>query len=91
MNVSAVIDGGVNGLMLGVAVLVVVYLLKRARMTVTGDQARLANIAFSTLFSGLASDPTSLEAQITATITLLVSALLHEFYEWVGKRFPVKE
>lgn len=90
MNIESLSQSGVTGLALAVAVLAAIYLAKRVKLVKNGDMARLLNLVLSAVVSGVATDPSSLEKQITLLVCSLAAAGLHELFSWLAAKFPVE-
>lgn len=77
---------GFAGVVLAFVVLVAVYAMKRARLTVTGDQARLANIILSAFLTYQTQDISQIESTLVFVISSLLSSGIHLLFEWLNKR-----
>jgi len=83
---ALVTSNGIEGLIVGLLVLVAVYLLGTGNVVVTGNQKRVANVVLSILLAGVSLfNPESAEVVVGA-IASISSALLFEFITFVAKK-----
>jgi len=83
---ALVTANGIEGLIVGLLVLVAVYLLGTGNVVVTGNQKRVANVVLSILLAGVSLfNPESAEV-VTGAIASISSALLFEFITFVAKK-----
>jgi len=83
---ALVTANGIEGLIVGLLVLVAVYLLGTGNVVVTGNQKRVANVVLSILLAGVSLfNPESAEVVVGA-IASISSALLFEFITFVAKK-----
>jgi len=75
---------GKEGLVLGVAVLVLVFGLNRSGVAVTKEQKQAANVVLSLLLSGVQLLDPSSQSVVVATIASLGSALAYEAIRWAS-------
>jgi len=81
-----VTSNGIEGLLVGLAVLVIVYLLGTGNVVVSGNQKRLANVVFSILLSGVSLvNPSDPEVLVSA-IAMISSSLLYEGITLIAKK-----
>lgn len=77
---------GIEGLITGAAVLLLVYALSAGNVAVSGNAKRLANVVLSILLSGLSLlDPGQNEA-VEAALASVLSALAYEFIQYLIKQ-----
>ena len=82
--VSLVQANGLIGLIVGLIVLVVVFLLSKSGVVVSGDQKRIANVVLSILLAGVSLTNPQDAQVIVGVIASLASALLYEFIKFMG-------
>lgn len=81
---------GIEGLVTGAAVLVLVYALSAGNVAVSGNAKRLANVVLSIMLSGLSLlDPGQNEA-IEAALASVLSALAYEFIQFLMRQRKAK-
>lgn len=81
--ITLVTSNGLTGLIVGLAVLVAVYGMSAANITVTGNQKRIANVVLSILISGVSLvNPESADVVVGAIATVS-SALVYEFIQYL--------
>ena len=81
--ITLVTSNGLTGLIVGLAVLVAVYGMSAANITVTGNQTRIANVVLSILISGVSLvNPESADVVVGAIATVS-SALVYEFIQYL--------
>lgn len=78
---------GLPGLGVAVLILIGVYLAKKSRLVVTGNQARIANVVLSAILFGLGDNPKA-EGALMAVLASVLAALVYEGLGWLGKRMP---
>jgi len=87
---ALVTANGIEGLIVGLLVLVAVYLLGTGNVVVTGNQKRVANVVLSILLAGVSLfNPESAEV-VTGAIASISSALLFEFITFVAAKRKAK-
>lgn len=72
---------GLPGILIALVVIVGVFLAKRGKLVITGNQARIANIVLSAILSGLDPSKPIDERAIIAAIASISSALIFELYK----------
>lgn len=77
---------GVEGLVVGFLVLVIVYLLSAGNVVVSGGQKRLANVILSILLAGLSLTNPKEADVIVSAIASVGSALTFEFIQFLAKK-----
>ena len=77
---------GIEGLVIGLVVLVLVFAASAFKLTITGNQKRLANLILSLLLGGVALSGTTEDAAIVSAIASLASAGLYELIQWAARR-----
>ncbi len=77
---------GIEGLVVGLIVLVAVFALGSAQVVVTGNQKRLANVILSLLLGGVSLVGTTPSDALVAAIASLASAGLYELIRWAARR-----
>ena len=77
---------GAEGIVIGLVVLVLVYAASTFKLTVTGNQKRLANLILSLLLGGVALSGTTEDGAIVSAIASLASAGLYELIQWAARR-----
>lgn len=83
---TLVTSNGVEGLVVGLLVLVFVFGLSWTDVTVTGNQKRFANVVLSILLAGVSLvNPESQDA-IVAAIASVASALTYELIRALAKK-----
>lgn len=87
--VEALSAFGLPGLGAVALILVGVFVAKRARLVVSGNQARLANIVLSAVLFGLGDNPQS-DGALMAVLASVLAGLAHEALEWVSKKYLSK-
>lgn len=81
---------GIEGLVTGAAVLVLVYALSAGNVAVSGNAKRLANVVLSIMLSGLSLlDPGQNEA-VEAALASVLSALAYEFIQFLMRQRKAK-
>lgn len=81
---------GIEGLVTGAAVLLLVYALSAGNVAVSGNAKRLANVVLSILLSGLSLlDPGQNEA-VEAALASVLSALAYEFIQFLMRQRKAK-
>jgi len=84
--ITLVTSNGIEGLIVGLIVLVAVYLFSYGDLLVSGNQKRVANVVLSILLSGVSLfNPESPEV-VTGAIASISSALLYEFITYLAKK-----
>lgn len=76
--------GGNEGLIVGVAVLVLVFGLNKSGVVVSKGQKQTANIVLSILLAGVGLLDPSLQDVIAASLASLGSALAYEGIRWLA-------
>jgi hypothetical protein len=80
---------GLPGLLFAVLVLTGVFAAKRGKLVVTGDQARIANLALGVISAVLAPGADS-EKALTGAIASVLSALVYEGLDWLRTKYFAK-
>lgn len=75
--------GGKEGLLVGVAVLVIVFGLNKSGVIVTKGQKQTANVVLSVLFAGVGLLDPAFQDVIAASLASLGSALAYEGIRWL--------
>jgi len=76
---------GVPGLLIALAVLVSVFLARESGLVVSGNMARLANVALSAVLSGLSGAPEA-DRAVLAALSSLMAALAYEALKYLAGR-----
>jgi len=71
---------------IGLVVLVLVFAASAFKLTITGNQKRLANLVLSLLLGGVSLTGTTPEAALVTAIASLASAGIYELIQWAARR-----
>ena len=77
---------GPEGIVIGLVVLVLVFAASAFKLTITGNQKRLANLVLSLLLGGVSLSGTTPEAALVTAIASLASAGIYELIQWAARR-----
>ena len=90
MNLDQFLDivktSGPEGIVIGLVVLVLVFAASAFKLTITGNQKRLANLVLSLLLGGVSLTGTTPEAALVTAIASLASAGIYELIQWAARR-----
>lgn len=93
MELQTLIDAfmgfGWQGVAAVAAILVLVFVGRKAGMLATGNHARLANIVLSAILFGLSENPDA-EKGLQAALASVFSALAFELLKWASGKFGTK-
>lgn len=84
--IALVQTNGVEGLIVGLAVLLVVFALSKSKVVVTGDQKRLANIVLSILLGGVSILNPEANEVVVSAIASVASALVYELIRYLNSK-----
>ena len=77
------LPAGLIGLVMALVVYVAVFALKRTKIVITGNHARLANVLLSMFFAASQQDLAQLEQVIVGLIASVVSAAVYELSQYL--------
>lgn len=90
MNLDQFLDivktSGPEGIVIGLVVLVLVFAASAFKLTVTGNQKRLANLVLSLLLGGVSLSGNTTESALVTAIASLASAGIYELIQWAARR-----
>lgn len=83
--VEALKSFGLPGIFAALAILIIVFVAKRAGLVATGDHARIANLLVSAAIYALGDNPQA-EGALMAVISSLLAALSYEGLDYLNNR-----
>lgn len=83
---ALVTSNGIEGFMVGLIVLVVVFALSASNVVVSGDQKRVANMTLSILLAGVSIVNPQDSQVIVSAIASISSALMFEFIQFLYRK-----
>lgn len=86
-----ILSNGVEGLLTGGAVLLLVYLLTKGFVTVNGNHKRVANVVLSILLAGVNILEPQTDEVVVAALASVASALAYEFIRFLGTKKEAKK
>jgi len=81
-----VLNNGVEGLVAGFGVLLLVYAVSKGGIAVTGNQKRIANVVLSVLLAGVSILEPQADEVVVAALASVVSALAYEFVRFLAQK-----
>lgn len=83
---SLVTTNGIEGLFVGLFVLVIVFALSAGNVVVSGNQKRVANLTLSILLAGVSLINPQDSQVIVSAIASISSALTFEFIQFLARK-----
>ena len=84
--IALVQTNGVEGLVVGLAVLITVFALSKSGVVVTGDNKRRANMVLSILLSGVSILNPEAGEVVVGAIASVASALVYELIRYLNTK-----